>query len=89
MIIDDHSRLIPFASYGRAADSQALLGCLKEALRRRGLPRKLFADNGGPFVNNHLKIVCANLGIRLIHSSRASRGAGAKSTDVSHLTLGF
>ena len=68
LLIDDHSRLIPYASYGLAADTQALLGCLKEALRRRGLPRKLYADNGGPFINNHLKIVCANLGIRLIHS---------------------
>ena len=68
VIIDDHSRLIPFAAYGLAADTQAFLGCLKEALRRRGLPRKLYTDNGGPFVNDHLKIVCANLGIRLIHS---------------------
>jgi transposase InsO family protein len=68
LIIDDHSRLIPFAAYDRAADTQALLGCLKQAIRRRGLPRKLYADNGGPFVNDHLKIVCANLGIRLIHS---------------------
>jgi putative transposase len=68
VIIDDHSRLIPYAAYALAADTQALLVCLKEALRRRGLPRKLYADNGGPFVNHHLRIVCANLGIRLIHS---------------------
>jgi len=68
VILDDHSRLIPFAAYGLAADTQALLLCLKEALRRRGLPRKLYADNGGPFVNHHLRIVCANLGIRLVHS---------------------
>lgn len=68
VILDDHSRLLPFAAYGLAADTQAFLGCLKEALRRRGLPRKLYTDNGGPFVNDHLKIVCANLGIRLIHS---------------------
>ena len=68
VILDDHSRLIPFAAYGLAADTQAFLGCLKAALRRRGLPRKLYTDNGGPFVNDHLKIVCANLGIRLIHS---------------------
>src|SRR5512142_11075 len=68
LIIDDHSRLITHAAYGLAADTQALLHCLKEALRRRGIPRKLYADNGGPFVNDHLRIVCANLGIRLIHS---------------------
>ncbi len=68
LIVDDHSRLIPHAAYGLAADTPALLRCLKAALRRRGLPRKLYADNGGPFVNHHLRIVCANLGIRLIHS---------------------
>jgi putative transposase len=68
VIIDDHSRLIPYAQYALAADTQALLFCLKEAIRRRGLPRKLYADNGGPFVNHRLRIVCANLSIRLIHS---------------------
>src|SRR5262245_49326364 len=68
LIIDDHSRLVPYASYGWAADTKALLACLKQAIGRRGLPRKLYADNGGPFVNAHLRIVCANLGIRLIHS---------------------
>jgi transposase InsO family protein len=60
--------LVPYAAYGLAADTQALMACLKQAIRRRGLPRKLYADNGGPFVNAHLRIVCANLGIRLIHS---------------------
>ena len=68
LIIDDHSRLIPFGAYGLAADIEALLACLKQAICRRGLPRKLYVDNGGPFVNQHLKIVCANLGIRLVHS---------------------
>lgn len=68
LIIDDHSRLIPYAQYGFNADTRMLMVCLKEALRRRGLPRKLYADNGGPFVNHHLRIVCANLSIRLIHS---------------------
>lgn len=68
LILDDHSRLVPFAAYGLAADTHAFLACLKEAVRRRGLPRKLYTDNGGPFVNDHLKIVCANLGIRLLHA---------------------
>jgi transposase InsO family protein len=68
LLIDDHSRLIPYAAYQLAADTQALLACLKAAVRRRGLPRKLYADNGGPFITEHLRIVCANLGIRLIHS---------------------
>lgn len=68
LILDDHSRLVAFAAYGLQADTQGFLACLKEAVRRRGLPRKLYTDNGGPFVNDHLKVVCANLGIRLLHA---------------------
>ena len=68
LVLDDHSRLVPFAAYGLAADTQAFLHCLKQAVGRRGLPRKLYTDNGGPFINDHLKIVCANLGIRLLHA---------------------
>lgn len=68
LLLDDHSRLVTFAAYGWAADTQAFLSCLQQAVRRRGLPRKLDTDNGGPFINDHLKIVCANLGIRLRHA---------------------
>ncbi|HYV30152.1 MAG TPA: hypothetical protein VEO53_03480, partial [Candidatus Binatia bacterium] len=38
-----------------------------EAVLRRGLPRKLYTDQGKPFVNAHTRIVCAQLGIRLLH----------------------
>ena len=30
-----------------------------------GLPRKLYTDQGGPFTNDHTRVICANLGIRL------------------------
>jgi putative transposase len=68
LLLDDHSRLVTFAAYGLSADTRAFLYCLQQAVRRRGLPRKLYTDNGGPFVNAHLKIVCAHLGIRLLHA---------------------
>ena len=42
--------------------------CLKEAVLRRGLPLKLYTDQGKPFVSHHVRIVCANLGIRLLHA---------------------
>jgi hypothetical protein len=44
------------------------LHCLKEAVLRRGLPLKLYTDQGRPFVNHHARTVCANLGIRLLHA---------------------
>ena len=68
VIIDDHSRLIPYAAYYLRADTQAFHQTLKEAVRRRGLPAKLYTDQGGPFVNDHTRIVCARLGIRLLHA---------------------
>jgi len=68
VIIDDHSRLIPYAAYYLRADTQAFHQTLKEALRRRGLPAKLYTDQGGPFTNDHTRIVCANLGVRLLHA---------------------
>jgi hypothetical protein len=68
VIIDDHSRLIPFAAYCLSADTACFLDCLKQAVLRRGLPLKLYTDQGKPFVNTHTRVVCANLGIRLLHA---------------------
>jgi len=67
VIIDDCSRLLPFASYYRSADTESFHHCLKEAVLRRGLPRKLYTDQGKPFVNGHTAVVCAKLGVRLLH----------------------
>jgi transposase InsO family protein len=68
VMIDDHSRLIPYAAYFAQADTAAFHQTLKEAVRRRGLPTKLYTDQGGPFTNDHTRVVCANLGIRLLHA---------------------
>lgn len=67
VLIDDHSRLIPFGAYYRQANTEAFHHALKEAVLRRGLPRKLYTDQGQPFVNAHTRVVCAKLGIRLLH----------------------
>jgi len=68
LIVDDHSRLITYAAYYTNGDTASFLNCLKQAVLRRGLPHRLYTDQGKPFVNHHAKIVCANLGIRLLHA---------------------
>jgi len=68
VIVDDHSRLIPHAAYYPNADTPAFLASLKEAVLRRGLPIKLYTDQGKPFVCHRARIACANLGIRLLHA---------------------
>jgi len=41
---------------------------LEQALLKRGLPRKLYLDNGPAFRSLHLEHITASLGIALIHS---------------------
>lgn len=67
ILVDDHSRLIPFAAYYPQANTEAFHHALREAILRRGLPRKLYTDQGQPFVNAHTRLVCARLGVRLLH----------------------
>jgi putative transposase len=68
IIIDDHSRLVTHAAYYPREDSAAFHDCLKCAIRKRGLPYKLYTDNGKVFVSNHSKQICARLGIQLLHA---------------------
>jgi putative transposase len=67
-LLDDHSRVVPHAAYYLQADTRCFHHSLKEAIRRRGLTRKLYTDQGGPFINDHTRVICANLGIRLLHA---------------------
>ena len=67
VLVDDCSRLIPYAAYYLKADTEAFHHALQEAVLRRGLPRKLYTDNGKPFINGHTRLVCAQLGLRLLH----------------------
>jgi len=68
VLIDDASRLIPFAAYYPNGNTEAFLDTLKEGVQRRGVPVKLYTDQGKPFVNLHARLVCANLGVRLLHA---------------------
>jgi len=78
VIIDDHSRLIPFAAYYPNANTHAFHDALKQSVQRRGVPDKLYTDQGGPFVCQHTAIVCANLGIRLLHAKPYSAWSKGK-----------
>src|SRR5208337_1284398 len=78
LILDDHSRLIAHGAYYPKADSYAFHQTLKQAVQRRGIPYKLYTDQGGPFTNKHTQIICANLGIRLLHAKPYSAWSKGK-----------
>ncbi len=67
-IMDDHSRLITAAGFYLSENLKTYLTVLEQAFLSRGLPRKLYVDNGPAFRSHHLKYVAASLSIALIHA---------------------
>jgi putative transposase len=65
---DDMSRLIPHAQFYLTEKLDSFLDALRQALLKRGLPRKLYVDNGPAFRSTHLEEITASLGIALVHS---------------------
>jgi len=66
--IDDATRVIPYAAFALAENTAAFLPVFKQALIRRELPARLYVDNGANYRSHHLALVCAKLGIALIHA---------------------
>jgi hypothetical protein len=67
-VIDDHSRLIAHGQFYLSEALDSYLQAFENALAKRGLPRKLYVDNGAAFRSRHLEYISASLGIALIHS---------------------
>ena len=66
--IDDATRVLPFAAFAHSESTTAFLPVFKQAIARRGLPMRLFVDNGANYRSQQLALVCAKLGIALIHA---------------------
>jgi putative transposase len=66
-LIDDCTRLLVHGQFYTHERLECFLDTLRQAVQTRGLVDKLYTDNGSAFRSQHLGIVCANLGIRLIH----------------------
>lgn len=66
--IDDATRMIPHASFVFSENTVNFLPQLKKAILRRGVPDRLYVDNGATYKSKQLDLVCAKLGITLIHA---------------------
>jgi len=66
--LDDHSRLVTYGQFYLSEGIDCFLDALEKGLLKRGLPRKLYTDNGAAMRSHHLEQVCASLGIALIHA---------------------
>lgn len=68
-VLDDHSRLVVGARFAPAESTVRLEAVLRDALQSRGIPARLYTDNGQIFTSRQLARICAVLGIRLVHSA--------------------
>jgi putative transposase len=66
--IDDHSRLIPHGQFYFSEGLICFMDAFVHALLKRGLPRKLYTDNGSAFRSRQLEYTTAALGIALVHA---------------------
>lgn len=67
-VIDDHARLVAHGAFYPDVSERSFQHCLRTGVARRGLPRRLYVDNGAAFVSAQLKLICARLGVQLVHS---------------------
>jgi len=74
-LLDDKSRLVPYARAGFHERQQDFLAVLHGAVQRRGAPDGILADNHPSFTGSDTGIACAKLDTRL-HLARAYDGPG-------------
>jgi transposase InsO family protein len=76
-LLDDATRMAPYAAFYPSESAACFAEALKQALLRRGIPRRLYVDNGSAFRTHHLQVACATLNVALIHSRpHRPRGRG-------------
>ena len=66
--LDDATRVVPYCAFALSENTQAFLPVFKQALLRRGIPQRLLVDNGANYRSQQLALVCARLGVALIHA---------------------
>ena len=74
-LLDDATRVVPHGAFQFSENASAFLQVFREAVQRRGIPRRLYVDQGACFRSKRLALVCAKLGVALIHA-RAFHPAG-------------
>jgi putative transposase len=64
--LDDHSRLVPHGAFYWAEDLVSLLDCFKRAILKRGIPTRVYCDQGAIYQSRQFGRICAELAVRHI-----------------------
>lgn len=85
-LLDDASRFIAHSQFRLSEKAVDIEFVLKQAILKRGLPKKLVIDNGAAYRSESLQEICAHLGIQLIYC-RAYEPEGKAKLERWHRTL--
>jgi transposase InsO family protein len=67
LLVDSATRFVPGSTFRLGETAVDLQAVLKEAILKYGLPRVLYLDLGAAQRADSLRLICAELGIRLLH----------------------
>jgi putative transposase len=67
-ILDDASRLIPHAQFYAGQGLDVSLDCLRQAVASRGVPVRLYMDNGKIYRSPQLARIAAGVGMLIVHT---------------------
>ncbi len=68
LILDDASRVVVGYDFYFEDNAINFQNTLKDAITRYGSPNKLYCDNGAPYKNEQLRLICPTLSTSLINS---------------------
>ena len=68
MIIDDHSRMLVGGELFYSDNAENFQKVFHDAVAKFCIPQKLYVDNGGPYANAQLSLICGSLGTVLLHT---------------------
>lgn len=67
-ILDDASRVMIHAQAFYSEGFLSLLSVFKNAVAKRGIPKKIFVDNGKVYKSEQMQLICASLGTILCYA---------------------
>lgn len=77
-IIDDHSRLIVGGELFYNDSAANFQSVFKKAIATFTIPTKLYTDNGAPYANEQLALICGSIGTVLLHTKVRDGASKAK-----------
>lgn len=66
--IDNATRFVPHSYFTDSEDASSQEYGFKESILKYGVPRMYYVDRGAAYISTSLRVICAELGIRLLHT---------------------